>query len=115
MDENGVPKCDYTRFRAVHTNPKRRLAEAVKRLISILRMQKQKRLNFTDLVNVLKDRQLAMDISNSLLTSESEAANIATRRLSVNLLKVSNQLKKLNWLQERMGERNDGRIKQKYV
>ena len=64
-----MPKCDYTRFRPVHTNPKRRLADAVKRLISILKLQKQKRLNFTDLVNVLKNKQIAMDLSDSFLSN----------------------------------------------
>ena len=79
IEENGVPKCDYTRFRAVQTNAKRRLADAVRRLISILKMQKQKRLNFTDLVNVLKNPQLAMEISNSIMTSEPDAGTVAAR------------------------------------
>ena len=54
IEENGVPKLDYTRFRPYRANPKRRLSEAVGRLISIQKLEKKKKLNFTDLVNVLK-------------------------------------------------------------
>ena len=68
-----------------------RFKDAVSRLISILKLQKRKRVNFTDLVNVLKNRpDFRLEFSGSILTTDQESA--ASRRLSVNLMKVSNQL-----------------------
>ena len=58
-------------------------------------------MNFTDLVNVLKNRpNFRLDFSNSILTTDQESA--ASRRLSVNLLKVSNQLAQQQKMMETM-------------
>ena len=51
---NGVPRCDYTRYRATESTAKQRMRAAVHRLISILKHENAKKMQFTDWINVLQ-------------------------------------------------------------
>ena len=57
ITENGIPQCDYTRFKGSSVPPIQRFRSVVHRLVSLKKLEAQKQLNFTDLVNVIGMRK----------------------------------------------------------
>ena len=95
---NGVPQCDYTRFQGSSDPPLVRFQEAVRRLISLKKLEAKKRLNFTDLINVLgkKERKKQPSFKKD---SDDNVKNVA-RRLSKNLYKISHHLQNQELMME---------------
>ena len=59
LQENGVPRCDYTRYRRLTISTMTRFKEAVKKIISLQKLERGNRMRFLDYINVLpKRRQL---------------------------------------------------------
>ena len=76
----------------------------MRRLVSFKKIEARKRLNFTDLVNVLgkrkKEKQMGMLVEPSLRKDSLDSVKNVSRRVSKNLYKISHQLNQ----QEKMME-----------
>ena len=68
----------------------------MRRLVSFKKIEARKRLNFTDLVNVLgkrkKEKQMGMLVEPSLRKDSLDSVKNVSRRVSKNLYKISHQL-----------------------
>ena len=51
---NGVPRCDYARYRQGNMTPKQRLRAGVHKLISILKHDNAQQMKFKEWINVLQ-------------------------------------------------------------
>ena len=107
IEDNGVPRCDYTRFRAYLEPPIKRFQAAIKRLIALQKIENQKALHFTDLLNVIHKRKGGgggdvLFINASRAIRDSQSGQKFARHLSRKFGKISSQLRQHEKMMESM-------------